>query len=221
MIVGGGWDDARQGYELRIERTVMKEGVTGTTAISGTGEEETVFASVIIAATGGSWSVPQLPTSKDLPGIESFSGQVFHSASWRSDVDLKGKTVGVIGNGASATQIVPVISEDETTKVVNFCRSAQWFITRVSPFIAEQPCPLSSTAYIFIILISLITGPYLQDESKYGSLRKWMNRYVPGFQRLVRILCYLKVRFSLYHSIPRPEADKVHDETSRLIVNTF
>lgn len=134
MIVGGAWDDTRQEYELRIERTVTKEGMTGAAAISGTGEIETIFASVIIAATGGSWSVPQLPTSKDLPGIELFSGQVFHSASWRNDVDLRGKTVAIVGNGASATQIVPVVSEDDTTKVVNFCRSPQWFITRVSQF---------------------------------------------------------------------------------------
>jgi cation diffusion facilitator CzcD-associated flavoprotein CzcO len=37
-----------------------------------------------------------------LQGIETFKGEVFHSARWRHDVDLRGKRVGVLGNGSSA-----------------------------------------------------------------------------------------------------------------------
>jgi cation diffusion facilitator CzcD-associated flavoprotein CzcO len=47
----------------------------------------------------------------DIPGIDSFRGQKYHTAHWpREDVDLTGKKVGLIGLGASGIQIVPVIA---------------------------------------------------------------------------------------------------------------
>lgn len=124
MLVGGAWDEAQQGYELQFERTAQDG--------SGTGVVETVFADILIAATGGSWSVPRLPTDKELPGMDDFKGEIFHTANYRKDVDLSGKRVGVVGNAASGCQIVPVIAEDPTTHVINFGRSSQWFIHRVS-----------------------------------------------------------------------------------------
>lgn len=39
---------------------------------------------------------------KDIAGVENFHGELWHSARWRHDVELKGKRVGVIGNGCSA-----------------------------------------------------------------------------------------------------------------------
>ena len=48
--------------------------------------------------------------SPDLHGLESFEGDVFHSADWDHDVDLEGKRVAVIGTGASAIQFVPEIA---------------------------------------------------------------------------------------------------------------
>jgi cation diffusion facilitator CzcD-associated flavoprotein CzcO len=44
------------------------------------------------------------------PGRDSFRGVQFHSARWRHDFALAGKTVAVIGNGASAVQFVPKIA---------------------------------------------------------------------------------------------------------------
>ena len=36
----------------------------------------------------------------NLPGLESFSGQMFHSSAWPTDLDLRGKRVVVLGTGA-------------------------------------------------------------------------------------------------------------------------
>jgi len=69
--------------------------------------------------------VPKIP---ELQGIESFKGEVFHSARWRHDVDLHGKRVGVLGNGSSASQLIPIISKDPTVRVVNFARARMWFV---------------------------------------------------------------------------------------------
>lgn len=59
---------------------------------------------------------------------EQFKGTVIHPARWpRGGIDLRGKTVAVLGNGCSATQIVPEISKDPEVKVLNFARSGQWY----------------------------------------------------------------------------------------------
>lgn len=49
------------------------------------------------------------PLYPQLPGLERFAGEQFHSARWRHDVALSGKRVAVIGTGASAIQFVPQI----------------------------------------------------------------------------------------------------------------
>lgn len=46
----------------------------------------------------------------DFPGGASFKGVQFHSARWRHDIDLAGKNVAVVGNGASAVQFVPKVA---------------------------------------------------------------------------------------------------------------
>jgi cation diffusion facilitator CzcD-associated flavoprotein CzcO len=65
-------------------------------------------AQAVVSATGG-LSRPSFP---DIPGIERFQGKTFHSARWDEGYSLAGKTVGVIGTGASAIQIVPAIAPE-------------------------------------------------------------------------------------------------------------
>ena len=47
----------------------------------------------------------------DIDGIDGFQGEIFHSARWNHDVDLRGKRVAVIGTGASSIQIVPEVAK--------------------------------------------------------------------------------------------------------------
>ena len=63
-----------------------------------TGEEQLTRATALVSAIGV-LVVPKIPK---LEGIECFKGEVFHSARWKHDVDLRGKRVGVLGNGSSA-----------------------------------------------------------------------------------------------------------------------
>lgn len=63
-----------------------------------TGKKQLTHATALVSAIGV-LNVPRIP---GLQGIESFNGDVFHSARWRHDVDLRGKRVGVLGNGGSA-----------------------------------------------------------------------------------------------------------------------
>jgi cation diffusion facilitator CzcD-associated flavoprotein CzcO len=79
-------------------------------------------ARFVIAATG-LLSAPYVP---DLPGRESFGGQAYHTGLWpREPVDLAGKRVAVVGAGASAVQIVPVIAPEVASLTV-YQRTANW-----------------------------------------------------------------------------------------------
>ncbi len=60
-----------------------------------------------IMATG-CLSVSRLP---DIPGLESFQGDWYHTGAWPHDgVDFGGKTVGIIGTGSSAVQTITTIA---------------------------------------------------------------------------------------------------------------
>ena len=76
-------------------------------------------------------SVGQLsrPATPRLEGLETFAGEVFHSAEWNHEVDLRGRTVAVVGTGASAIQFVPAIAETVTSMTV-FQRSAPYVIPK-------------------------------------------------------------------------------------------
>jgi len=64
-----------------------------------------------------------------LPGLESFSGEMFHSAKWNHDYDLTGKRVAVIGTGASAIQFVPQI-QPKVKELFVFQRTAPWVLPK-------------------------------------------------------------------------------------------
>ncbi|KAF8636884.1 hypothetical protein AX16_010940 [Volvariella volvacea WC 439] len=116
-VTAAEWDEDEQLWSVKVEDT-------------RNGQPLTVKAKVVISANG-LLHIPKIPKTA---GLEKFKGKVFHSAKWDYSVDLKGKSVGVIGNGASATQFVPYISEDPSTQVTHFCRTPNWLI----PFKREQ-----------------------------------------------------------------------------------
>jgi 4-hydroxyacetophenone monooxygenase len=74
----------------------------------------------------GAFGKPSVP---DLPGIETFQGRICHTADWPDDFDIVGRRVAVVGNGASAMQLVPAIA-DLTSHLVVIQRTPHW----VAPF---------------------------------------------------------------------------------------
>jgi cation diffusion facilitator CzcD-associated flavoprotein CzcO len=50
---------------------------------------------VLISAVGGL----SMPNSFNIPGIETFMGDIVHTAQWNSDLSIQNKDVVVIGNG--------------------------------------------------------------------------------------------------------------------------
>jgi cation diffusion facilitator CzcD-associated flavoprotein CzcO len=84
------------------------------------------FTAQVLVSAGGPLSEPATP---DLPGLDTFDGEVFHSARWRHDLDLTGRRVAVVGTGASAIQFVPEIAP-RVARLHLFQRTPPWVMPR-------------------------------------------------------------------------------------------
>ncbi|HVX62898.1 MAG TPA: NAD(P)/FAD-dependent oxidoreductase, partial [Pirellulales bacterium] len=81
-------------------------------------------ADVLITACGA-LSEPAIPS---LPGLENFTGTMFHSAQWNHGHQLSGERVAVIGTGASAIQFVPKI-QPIVKRLHLFQRTPAWILS--------------------------------------------------------------------------------------------
>ena len=71
----------------------------------------------------------------DFPSEEAFGGKIIHPQHWPEDLDYSGKKVVVIGSGATAVTIVPVMAET-AEKVTMLQRSPTWMVSApaIDPF---------------------------------------------------------------------------------------
>jgi cation diffusion facilitator CzcD-associated flavoprotein CzcO len=110
-------------FGSRVSKGRFDEGA-GQWELSTT-DGRTFRARVVVSGTGP-LSRPQLP---DIPGLSSFEGKTFHSARWDDAFPLAGKSVAVIGTGASAIQIVPAIAP-EVGKLFVYQRTPPWVMPK-------------------------------------------------------------------------------------------
>lgn len=67
----------------------------------------------------------------NIPDIfQTFQGPTMHSAEWNAGIELEGKTVAVVGSGASAIQIIPNIV-GKVGKLISYQRTPAWVIGRL------------------------------------------------------------------------------------------
>lgn len=95
--------------------------------------EEKIKAKIVVSCVGGLVEPRAWP--KEIPGIETFKGPMFHSARWDYDVDFKDKNVVVVGTGCSAAQFVPLLTEApyNAKSVTQLMRSPPWVVDRTKP----------------------------------------------------------------------------------------
>ncbi len=82
-------------------------------------------ARIVITGLGG-LSRPSIP---EIPGLEDFAGEAFHSQQWRHDLELRGRRVAVIGTGASAIQFVPQIAP-QVERLDLYQRTPPWILPK-------------------------------------------------------------------------------------------
>jgi len=97
--------------------------MTWTLQLLGPDGEESLEANAVVSGVG-QLNRPNMPK---IAGMESFAGPAFHSARWDPGVDIAGKRVAVIGTGASAAQLIPVVAEQAADLTI-YQRTPAWFI---------------------------------------------------------------------------------------------
>lgn len=81
------WDEAKKQWVLQIKHP--------------DGSQETIQSNAVMSCSG-LFSTPRLP---EIPGIEDYQGEMFHTTNWNHDYDLTGKNVAIIGTGSTGTQL--------------------------------------------------------------------------------------------------------------------
>ena len=88
-------------------------------------ETDTFHAQHVVSAVG-QLHIPNIP---DFAGLDSYEGKSFHTARWDHDVDLRDKRVAVIGNAATAVQVIPAIAP-EVGQLTVYGRTPNWIIKK-------------------------------------------------------------------------------------------
>ncbi len=101
------YDKDTQGWKVTVQRP--------------DGAREILQSNILISAVG-IFNPIKMP---DIKGLDSFKGPRFHTAEWPDNVDLTGKRVAMIGNGASAMQTGPEIQHIVKSLTI-FQRSSHW-----------------------------------------------------------------------------------------------
>ena len=166
-------------FGKEVERAEFEDGSWRIRMRDG---EETE-ADFLISACG----VLHHPRYPDIPGLESFAGDVFHSARWDHSVALEGRRIGMIGTGSTGVQITCALSQ-VAGRLEIFQRTAQWV------FPGQNPSYRALTRRI------MRRFPILNRLS-YRFWQKYFEHLIgravvePGWQRrFVDALCRLNLR---------------------------
>jgi cation diffusion facilitator CzcD-associated flavoprotein CzcO len=84
---------------------------------------ETVTARYLITALG-LLSKTNMP---DIPGRETFEGDLIHTGAWPEHHDVRNKRVGVIGTGSTGQQVITAVAP-EVSRLTVFQRSPQYSV---------------------------------------------------------------------------------------------
>ncbi len=92
-------------FHTTVEATTWDEGSGRWTVTTDRGDA--MRARFVILANG----ILTTPKLARIEGMETFEGDAFHTSRWNYHIDLKGKTVGIIGTGATAVQAIPELAK--------------------------------------------------------------------------------------------------------------
>jgi 4-hydroxyacetophenone monooxygenase len=105
-----------------VERATWDENAGRWNVEVRVGERVELVDTAVLVSAVGQLHVPKIPA---IDGLDTFAGSAFHSSQWPEGLDLDGRSVAVIGTGATSMQIVPEIA-DQVSSLAVYQRSAQW-----------------------------------------------------------------------------------------------
>lgn len=120
MVVGAKWLTDEDLWEIEIENLDTKE---------RSKDRAEVFFNL-----GGILNNYKWP---EIKGMSSFAGRLVHSANWDDKIELKDKTVVVIGSGSSGIQVVPQI-QPIVKKLISINRSPNYISNELASDLATN-----------------------------------------------------------------------------------
>jgi monooxygenase len=114
----------------------------------------------------------------DFAGVDTFAGAIIHPQHWPQSLDYEGKRVVVIGSGATAVTIIPVIAE-KAAHVTMLQRSPTYIVARPAndklAGVLRHYLP-AKTAYTLARWYYVLFGLYFYNLSrrKPRAVKKWI-----------------------------------------------
>jgi cation diffusion facilitator CzcD-associated flavoprotein CzcO len=167
------------GDRLRLNSTVVATEYTGNDLHIKTSDGAEFEADFVIAATG----VLHHPFTPDIPGLETFTGDVVHTARWDDDVETDGRRIAVIGTGSTGVQVLSAL-QPKAESIAHFVRTPQWVMW--APMGLAQPALLGSAlgrlprAHRVLYNVLLWCSGILADVATRPS---WRRRLIQDFAR--------------------------------------
>ncbi|KAF2176104.1 monooxygenase [Zopfia rhizophila CBS 207.26] len=127
-----------------------------------------VWTCNMFISAAGQFSVPK---KAEIPGLDVFKGEEWHTVQWPKNADLRGKTLGIIGTGPSAAQLIPKIHK-LVARMIIYQRSPSFCIPRRD----EENSPLKKWVFAKIPFAMRLYRSYLYYMGEFLG----RNAFVPG-----------------------------------------
>jgi len=156
---------------LRLNAAVVSAVFTGSAWQVRTADGSELEADFVIAATG----VLHHPFTPNIPGLDTFGGDVVHTARWDDDIVTEGRRIAVIGTGSTGVQIVSALQR-KAAHISHFVRTPQWVMW--APMGLAQPAILGAAlrrlpgVHRFLYGVLLSASGILADVATRPSWRR-------------------------------------------------
>jgi cation diffusion facilitator CzcD-associated flavoprotein CzcO len=164
---------------LRLNATVVSAVFTGSAWRVETADGAVLEADFVIAATG----VLHHPYTPAIPGLDTFEGDVVHTARWVDEIATAGRRIAVIGAGSTGVQIISALQGD-AQKIWHLVRTPQWVMW--APMGLPQPGVLSRALRRLPRLHRLLYNLLLWGSGILADITtrpSWRRRLVQAYAR--------------------------------------
>ena len=168
-VEGARWDD-----DAQVWRVALAGG-------------ETLSAQFLIAATGFLCQ-PKIP---DIPGIDTFSGRIVHTAEWDDSFSLTGRRAAVIGTGSTGVQVIPELAK-EVAELTVYQRTPIWVLPKFDVVFSPAVQRLFARVPLTQRIVRWFTDTSLEFTMvitmwKYRYF-KLVNKAMSGVSKIYRLL---------------------------------
>ncbi|KAL2846869.1 hypothetical protein BJY01DRAFT_172361 [Aspergillus pseudoustus] len=170
---GADWSSSDNTWSLSVENTAD--------------EQMRVISSRFIVFGTGYYDY-HTPLKADIPGLDTFSGQVIHPQFWPEDLDYSDKRIVIVGSGATAITLLPNLVE-KAEHVTMLQRSP----TYILPLPNRKPL-------LSYLLPSFIARPLIRISWMLSS--RFFFLFCQAFPFIARIILRLAATRRLPKSVP-------------------